>query len=248
MARGENYLRYLGKKLPRLNRAPALFPCQEKKMPEAANLQQLNMLRILRDGPIIPVLVIEHVEQAVPLAEALVAGGVRVLEITLRTPVALQGLYRITREVPQAILGAGTVVQSHQIQSVADAGAQFVVSPGFTSALSRAAHDYRLPLLPGVATPSEIMLAMEHGHEALKFFPAEENGGVATLKALYGPFPNLRFCPTGGIRAHNLTDYLTLPNVVCVGSSYLTPASLMQASDWAGITRHTQQILAQLRL
>lgn len=217
-------------------------------MPEAVAVPKLNVLNIMQDGPIIPVIIIEQLEQAVPLAKALVAGGVRVLEVTLRTPVALESIYRISQEVPEAIAGAGTVVRAQQMQEVAKAGAKFVVSPGFTSTLSRAAQDQQLPLLPGVATPSEMILAMEHGHEALKFFPAEENGGIPALKALHSPFPNVRFCPTGGIREHNAKDYLALPNVVCVGSSWLSPAALIKAGDWSGITRNAQQILGQLRL
>jgi 2-dehydro-3-deoxyphosphogluconate aldolase/(4S)-4-hydroxy-2-oxoglutarate aldolase len=217
-------------------------------MTEAASARTLKVLNLMQQGPIIAVIIIEQLEQAVPLAQALVAGGVRVLEVTLRTPVALEGIYRIAQEVPEAIVGAGTVVQPQQMQAAAQAGAKYVVSPGFTSALSRAAQDQHLPWLPGVATPSEMMLAMEHGHEALKFFPAEENGGVPALKALHGPFPNLRFCPTGGIREHNATEYLALPNVACVGSSCLSPSASIQASDWAGITRNAQRILAQLRL
>jgi 2-dehydro-3-deoxyphosphogluconate aldolase/(4S)-4-hydroxy-2-oxoglutarate aldolase len=217
-------------------------------MTEAASARPLKVLNLMQQGPIIAVIIIEQLGQAVPLAQALVAGGVRVLEVTLRTPVALEGIYRIGQEVPEAIVGAGTVVQAQQMQAAAQAGAKFVVSPGFTSALSRAAQDQQLAWLPGVATPSEMMLAMEHGHEALKFFPAEENGGLAALKALHGPFPNLRFCPTGGIREHNAREYLALPNVVCVGSSCLSSSASIQASDWAGITRNAQKILAQLRL
>lgn len=217
-------------------------------MPEANCIAHTSTLDIMRDGSIIPVIIIEQLEHAVPLAKALVAGGVRVLEVTLRTPVALESIYRISQEVPEAIVGAGTVVQAQQMQAAAKAGAKFVVSPGFTSTLSRAAHDQQLPLLPGVATPSEIILAMEHGHEALKFFPAEENGGIPALKALYSPFPNVLFCPTGGIREHNAKDYLALPNVLCLGSSWLCPAKLMKTADWIGITRNTQQILGQLRL
>jgi 2-dehydro-3-deoxyphosphogluconate aldolase/(4S)-4-hydroxy-2-oxoglutarate aldolase len=217
-------------------------------MPEADSSPYTSILNIMQDGAIIPVIIIEQLEHAVPLAKALVAGGVRVLEVTLRTPAALEGIYRISQEVPEAIVGAGTVLQAQQMQAVAKAGAKFAVSPGFTSTLSRAAHEQQLPLLPGVATPSEIILAMEHGHEALKFFPAEENGGIPTLKALYSPFPHVLFCPTGGIRAHNAKDYLALPNVACVGSSWLSPANLIKTADWAGITRNAQQILGQLRL
>lgn len=188
-------------------------------------------------GAVIPVIVIEDAVHAVPLARALVAGGVRVLEVTLRTTAALAAIEAIAREVPGAIVGAGTVCSAADAQAALDAGAVFAVSPGYTSALGEACRTIGLPLLPGAATASEVMAAMADGLEFLKFFPAEAAGGVAMLKSLAGPFPSMRFCPTGGLTPANAPSYLALSNVVVCGGSWLTPADALRQGDWSRITQ-----------
>ncbi len=192
---------------------------------------------ILTAGPVIPVIVLDDETQAVPLARALVAGGVRVLEVTLRTSAAIASIRAIAREVPEAIVGAGTLLNRADIEAALDAGARFGVSPGATPDLLTTARDAGLPLLPGVMTPSEAIAAIAAGYTRLKFFPAVQAGGIAMLKALHGPFPQLRFCPTGGISPATAPDFLALPNVACVGGSWLTPADKVKAGDWAGITQ-----------
>lgn len=182
----------------------------------------MTIEEIMRTAPVIPVLVVDRLEDAVPMAEALVAGGLRVLEVTLRTPVALDAI-RAMREVDGAIVGAGTVVDQEQSQAAIDAGAQFIVSPGLTEALGRAAIRAQVPFLPGVATAGDIMRGLELGLEHFKFFPAEANGGIPALKALAGPFGGLKFCPTGGIRQETAADWLALEQVLCVGGSWLVP-------------------------
>lgn len=182
----------------------------------------MTIEEIMRTAPVIPVLVVDRLEDAVPMAEALVAGGLRVLEVTLRTPVALDAI-RAMREVNGAIMGAGTVVDQEQLQAAIDAGAQFIVSPGLTEALGRAAIRAEVPFLPGVATAGDIMRGLELGLEHFKFFPAEANGGIPALKALAGPFGGLKFCPTGGIRQETAADWLALEQVLCVGGSWLVP-------------------------
>lgn len=182
----------------------------------------MTIEEIMRTAPVIPVLVVDRLEDAVPMAEALVAGGLRVLEVTLRTPVALDAI-RAMREVDGAIVGAGTVVDQEQLQAAIDAGAQFIVSPGLTEALGRAAIRAQVPFLPGVATAGDIMRGLELGLEHFKFFPAEANGGIPALKALAGPFGGLKFCPTGGIRHETAADWLALEQVLCVGGSWLVP-------------------------
>ncbi|MEL7739652.1 bifunctional 4-hydroxy-2-oxoglutarate aldolase/2-dehydro-3-deoxy-phosphogluconate aldolase [Citromicrobium bathyomarinum] len=182
----------------------------------------MTIEEIMRTAPVIPVLVVDRLEDAVPMAEALVAGGLRVLEVTLRTPVALDAI-RAMREVDGAIVGAGTVVDQEQLQAAIDAGAQFIVSPGLTEALGRAAIRAQVPFLPGVATAGDIMRGLELGLEHFKFFPAEANGGIPALKALAGPFGGLKFCPTGGIRQETAADWLALDQVLCVGGSWLVP-------------------------
>jgi 2-dehydro-3-deoxyphosphogluconate aldolase/(4S)-4-hydroxy-2-oxoglutarate aldolase len=197
---------------------------------------RLTALDVMHDAPVIPVIVIDDAACAVPLARALVAGGIRMLEVTLRTPAALESIRAIAREVPEAVVGAGTLREARDATAAAQAGARFAVSPGFTVALSRACRDQGLPLLPGVATGSEILQAQEEGHVALKFFPAMQAGGAAMLKAWAGPFPDLRFCPTGGVTPAHARELLALPNVACVGGSWLTPADAVAAGDWARIT------------
>ena len=197
----------------------------------------LTALQVMQDAPVIPVIVLNDVAHAVPMARALVAGGVRMLEVTLRTPQALACIEAIAREVPEAVVGAGTVRSRADAQSAARAGARFAVSPGYTSAVGQACRDVGLALLPGVATGSEIMMAQEDGFTELKFFPAMQAGGPAMLKAWSGPFFDVRFCPTGGVSLQNAGEFLALPNVVCVGGSWLVPADAMAAGDWKRITQ-----------
>lgn len=196
-------------------------------------------------GPVIPVIVIRRLEHAVPMARALVQGGVRVLEVTLRTPVALAAIEAIGREVPQAIVGAGTLRTAADARAAAQAGCRFAVSPGYTPELARACRDLGLPLLPGVATASEVMAACDDGLRFLKFFPATAAGGLPMLKAWAGPFADVRFCPTGGITAELAPDFLALPNVPVCGGSWLTPDALIEQERWAEITalaRHASSL------
>lgn len=209
-------------------------------------MQVLTPLQVMQDAPVIPVIVLQEVAHAVPLARALVAGGIRMLEVTLRTPPALACIDAIAREVPQAVAGAGTVRNAADVRAAQQAGARFLVSPGYTQAVGRAARAAGLPLLPGVATGSEIMAALDEGYTELKFFPALQAGGTAMLKAWRGPFGEVRFCPTGGITAANAHDFLALPNVACVGGSWLVPAEAVARQDWATITRLAAEA-AQLR-
>ena len=202
---------------------------------------------VMRDAPVIPVIVLQDRAHAVPLARALVAGGIRMLEVTLRTPVALACIEAIAREVPEAVIGAGTVRSAADAQAAALAGARFAVSPGYTHAVGRACHELGLALLPGVATGSEIMMAQEDGYTALKFFPAMQAGGAAMLKAWHGPFNDVKFCPTGGVTAQNAREFLALPNVACVGGSWLTPADALAAQDWARVTRLASEAAALSR-
>ena len=196
----------------------------------------LSARDVMRDAPVIPVIVLHEVADAVPLARALVAGGIRMLEVTLRTPAALACIEAIAREVPEAVAGAGTVRSAADAQAAARAGARFAVSPGFTPAVGRACRDLGLAFLPGVATGSEIMAAAEEGFCELKFFPAMQAGGPALLKAWAGPFFDVSFCPTGGVSRGNAAELLALPNVACVGGSWLAPADAMAAGEWARIT------------
>ena len=195
-----------------------------------------NTLDLVAFGPVIPVIVLDRVEQAVPLARALVQGGVRVLEVTLRTPAALACIEAIARDVPEAVLGAGTLRNADDVRAAKDAGCVFGVSPGYTRAIGVACQAARLPLLPGVATPAEVMAANDDGLTFLKFFPATAAGGIPMLKALHGPFPDIVFCPTGGITAETAPQFLALPNVKVCGGSWLTPADAVAAADWARIT------------
>jgi 2-dehydro-3-deoxyphosphogluconate aldolase/(4S)-4-hydroxy-2-oxoglutarate aldolase len=196
----------------------------------------MNALDLATPGPVIPVIVLHRVEDAVPMAEALVAGGVRVLEVTLRTPVALQCMEAIARAVPEAIVGAGTVRSMADARAALDAGCQFAVSPGYTSEIGLGCADIGLTLLPGVATASEVMRAGADGYTFLKFFPATAAGGVPMLKALAGPFADVVFCPTGGITVDTAPQFLALPNVKVCGGSWLTPPDAVATGDWARIT------------
>lgn len=209
-------------------------------------MQALTALEVMQDAPVIPVIVLNDVAHAVPLARALVAGGIRMLEVTLRTPQALDCMAAIARAVPQAVVGAGTVRSAADALAAQKAGARFLVSPGYTPALGRAARAVGLPLLPGVATGSEIMAAMDDGYTELKFFPAVQAGGTAMLKAWSGPFGEARFCPTGGVSAANAHEFLALSNVACVGGSWLVPPEALARQDWDTITRLAAQAV-QLR-
>lgn len=204
----------------------------------------MDALTLLRQGPVMPVIVVNDAAVAVDLARALVAGGIRTLEITLRTKAALAAMRRIRDEVPDAIVGAGTVRTRAHLEAALDAGAQFGISPGLTPELAAAARASGVPFIPGIATPSEAMHAQDEGFNILKLFPAEAVGGIKLLKALAGPLPELRFCPTGGIDIHSAPNYLALPNVLCVGGSWLTPDDAIAAQDWARITALAQQASA----
>jgi 2-dehydro-3-deoxyphosphogluconate aldolase/(4S)-4-hydroxy-2-oxoglutarate aldolase len=205
---------------------------------------RLQPAEVLRQGPVVPVMVIHRLEHAVPLAIALVAGGVRVLEITLRTPVALAAIGAIAGEVPGAIVGAGTVTSGAELEAVAAAGAVFAISPGLTPELLDAANRGPIPLIPGVATVSELMAGLARGYDHFKFFPAGPAGGVKMLQAFAGPFPQVTFCPTGGVSAANYREYLALDNVACVGGSWVAPQEAMDRGDWARITALAHEAVA----
>ena len=190
---------------------------------------------ILATSPVMPVIVLERVEDAVPLARALVAGGIRVLEVTMRTPAALDCVRAIREQVPEAIVGVGTIVSVVDFDAAVAAGAVFGVSPGSTDLLLTHVAKHEFPFLPGCMTPSDLMRAMAFGFDAVKLFPAKQAGGIEMLKALGGPFPNILFCPTGGIDVASAPGYLQLPNVACVGGSWLAPSSLVNNGDWDGI-------------
>jgi 2-dehydro-3-deoxyphosphogluconate aldolase/(4S)-4-hydroxy-2-oxoglutarate aldolase len=201
----------------------------------------MNPIReFLAIGPVMPVVVIDRVEQAVPLARALMAGGIRVVEVTLRTACALDAMREIRAAVPEMVVGAGTVLNARDLEAARQAGAAFAVSPGATEALLEAGRDPAIPLLPGVMTPSDVVRALEHGYDTCKLFPARVAGGVPMLSSLAGPFPQLRFCPTGGIDPSGAHEYLALPNVLCVGGTWIAPARLVAAGDWAGIEAHAR--------
>jgi 2-dehydro-3-deoxyphosphogluconate aldolase/(4S)-4-hydroxy-2-oxoglutarate aldolase len=195
----------------------------------------LTSLQVMQDAPVIPVIVLHDVAHAVPMARALLAGGIRMLEITLRTPQALACMEAIANEVEGAVVGAGTVRSPADAAAAVKAGARFAVSPGYTPAVGQACKDLGLALLPGVATGSEIMMAQEGGYTELKFFPAMQAGGPAMLKAWSGPFFDVKFCPTGGVTQQNANDLLSLPNVACVGGSWLVPADALAQGDWVRI-------------
>ena len=211
------------------------------------NEKQESVGAVMRAAPVIPVVVIDDPKAAVSLARALVAGGIPAIEVTLRTPNALECLRAISGEVEGAIPGAGTVLTPDQIAAVEKAGAQFMVSPGTAPGLLEAAADSAVPLLPGAVTASEMMAALEQGYRHLKFFPASQAGGADYLKALSSPLPQIAFCPTGGVSVGNAGDYLALPNVLCVGGSWLAPAKRIAEEDWAGITQIAAEAAALSR-
>jgi 2-dehydro-3-deoxyphosphogluconate aldolase / (4S)-4-hydroxy-2-oxoglutarate aldolase len=197
----------------------------------------MHIRDIMKVAPVVPVLIIEQLEHAAPLAQALCAGGLRVLEVTLRTPVALAAIEAMRKAAPDAIVGVGTLTKPDEFQAAERAGAQFGVSPGLSMELAHASRTVNFPLLPGVMTPSEVIAARLQGFTALKLFPAMQAGGIGMLKALSSPFGDVLFCPTGGITRESAPEFLSLPNVACVGGSWVAPAKLMAAGDWQGITK-----------
>jgi 2-dehydro-3-deoxyphosphogluconate aldolase/(4S)-4-hydroxy-2-oxoglutarate aldolase len=201
-----------------------------------ATPKQEKLAALFEQATIIPVLTIERLEDAVPLARALVAGGVRTLEITLRTPVAIESANAIMAHVPDAVVGIGTILNADDLARAEGIGARFGISPGATPDLLKAAAASALPFAPGIATASELMLGLSQGFNLVKFFPAEQSGGIKALRALAGPFPDVRFCPTGGIAEANAASWLAEPNVVAVGGSWLCPAADIRSGNWAGIT------------
>ncbi len=196
----------------------------------------MTLEELMRTAPVIPVLKIEDLDTAVPLAKALVAGGLPVLEVTLRTPVALEAIAAMS-EVEGAIVGVGTITMAEQFDLAKQAGSVFAVTPGLSPALIEAAPNAGMPVLPGVMTPSELITAVESGYSLLKLFPAQVAGGVAMLKSMAGPFAEVAFCPTGGVSVDNMTEFLAQPNVLCVGGSWLAPNHLLQKKDWASIAQ-----------
>ncbi|MFQ6333571.1 bifunctional 4-hydroxy-2-oxoglutarate aldolase/2-dehydro-3-deoxy-phosphogluconate aldolase [Methylophilus sp. 3sh_L] len=204
----------------------------------------MSTLELANHGPVIPVIVINKVEDAVPMAEALLEGGVKVLEVTLRSPVALQAMEQIAKHVPDAILGSGTVRNLKDAKNSKDVGCQFAVSPGYTSELGKYAREIGLPLLPGVSTGSEIMMANADDYYFLKLFPAVAVGGINLLKGFAGPFADVKFCPTGGVSVESAPQFLALPNVVVCGGTWLTPADAVANKDWAHITKLAKEASA----
>ncbi|NQW34210.1 MAG: bifunctional 4-hydroxy-2-oxoglutarate aldolase/2-dehydro-3-deoxy-phosphogluconate aldolase [Methylophilales bacterium] len=197
----------------------------------------MKTIELAEYGPVIPVIVINHIDEAVPIAEALIAGGIRVLEVTLRTECALKAIEAISRNVPQAIVGAGTLRTRADATNAKLAGSQFAVSPGYTSEMGAICREINLPLLPGVSTGSEVMMANNEGYQFLKLFPAVAVGGISLLKGFSGPFADIKFCPTGGITVDTARDFLSLPNVPVCGGTWLTPKALVEAKKWAEITK-----------
>jgi 2-dehydro-3-deoxyphosphogluconate aldolase/(4S)-4-hydroxy-2-oxoglutarate aldolase len=210
-------------------------------------VKQEKLAALFRSARVIPVLTIERLEDAVPLARALVAGGVRVLEVTLRTPVAIEAAKAIMADVPEAIAGIGTIMNADDLARAEALGVAFGISPGATPDLLKAAAASGLPFAPGIATASELMQALAHGFNLVKFFPAEQSGGIKALRALAGPFPDARFCPTGGIGQANAAEWLGEPNVVAVGGSWLCPAADVRSGNWAGISAICDRTMKSLK-
>ncbi|MCW8092071.1 bifunctional 4-hydroxy-2-oxoglutarate aldolase/2-dehydro-3-deoxy-phosphogluconate aldolase [Alteromonas sp. ASW11-130] len=205
---------------------------------------KLTPADIFASGPVVPVLVIHDVDKAVPLAKALMAGGIKVLEVTLRTPVALDVIKAIAEQVPDALIGAGTVTNAQQLKEVTEAGAKFAISPGMTAELLKAGKEGAIPLIPGISSTSDLMKGKDAGYTHMKFFPAEASGGVKAIKSISGPFPDVVFCPTGGIGPDNFKDYLALKNVVCVGGSWVAPDDAIANGDWDKITQLAKDAIA----
>ena len=210
-------------------------------------LKQEKLAALFRSARVIPVIAIERLADAVPLARALVAGGVRVLEVTLRTEVAMEAAKAIMAEVPEAIVGIGTILNADDLSRAQALGVHFGISPGATPELLRAAAASSLPFAPGIATASELMQALAHGFDMVKFFPAEQAGGIKALRALAGPFADARFCPTGGIGEANAAQWLGEPNVVAVGGSWLCPAAEIRSGNWAGISAICDRTMKSLK-
>jgi 2-dehydro-3-deoxyphosphogluconate aldolase / (4S)-4-hydroxy-2-oxoglutarate aldolase len=210
-------------------------------------VQPKEFAALFRSAMVIPVLTIERLEDAVPLARALVAGGVGMLEVTLRTPVAIKAAKAIMANVPEAVVGVGTILSVDDLARAEEIGALFGISPGATPELLKAAATSGLPFAPGIATASELMQALAHGFGLVKFFPAEQSGGIKALRALAGPFPDARFCPTGGIGEANAAAWLAEPNVVAVGGSWLCPAAYIRSGNWSGITAMCEQAMKSLK-
>ncbi len=202
---------------------------------------QIEPAVVFAASPVVPVMVIKRVEDAVPMAKALADGGITVFEITLRTPAALDAIRAIAQALPETLVGAGTVLTPEQYDAAVEAGAKFIISPGYTCTLMEHAKKGSAPLIPGVATPSEIMTALELGYDHLKFFPAEANGGAAALKAIAAPLAQVKFCPTGGVSPKNVADYVALGCVTTVGGTWMLPADAIDSGDWATITALTQK-------
>jgi 2-dehydro-3-deoxyphosphogluconate aldolase/(4S)-4-hydroxy-2-oxoglutarate aldolase len=209
--------------------------------------RQHNLAELLVVSPVMPVLTIEHVADAVPLARALLEGGIGVVEVTLRTQAAMQAMAAIIAEVPGMVVGAGTVLTAAQYHAVGECGAQFVVSPGSSPQVLDAASHSKVPFLPGAATPTEVLHLLERGYHLQKFFPAEPAGGIPMLKAIGAPIADVRFCPTGGISLANAPSYLALANVICVGGSWLTPADAVRSGNWRRITELAAEAAALKR-
>ncbi|GAA8179714.1 bifunctional 4-hydroxy-2-oxoglutarate aldolase/2-dehydro-3-deoxy-phosphogluconate aldolase [Helicobacter pylori] len=205
---------------------------------------QDKIIEVLQISPIVPVVVIEDLKDAVPLAQSLIEGGIPIIEVTLRSSCALEAIELIAKNVPKMHVGAGTILNPTQLEQAQNRGAEFLISPGLTIKLLEHAKKKDMPLIPGVSSSSEVMQALELGYNALKFFPAEYCGGVKLLNAFNGPFKGVKFCPTGGISADNMRSYLNLENVLCVGGSWLTPKDLIQNKEWDKITEICKQALA----
>ncbi|WQT47974.1 bifunctional 4-hydroxy-2-oxoglutarate aldolase/2-dehydro-3-deoxy-phosphogluconate aldolase [Helicobacter pylori] len=205
---------------------------------------QDKIIEVLQISPIVPVVVIENIKDAVPLAQSLVEGGIQIIEVTLRSNCALEAIELIAKNVPKMRVGAGTILNPTQLEQAQNRGAEFLISPGLTIKLLEYAKKKDMPLIPGVSSSSEVMQALELGYSALKFFPAEYCGGVKLLNAFNGPFKGVKFCPTGGISADNMRSYLNLENVLCVGGSWLTPKNLIQNKEWDKITEICKRSLA----
>ncbi|GAA9640328.1 bifunctional 4-hydroxy-2-oxoglutarate aldolase/2-dehydro-3-deoxy-phosphogluconate aldolase [Helicobacter pylori] len=203
-----------------------------------------RIIEVLQISPIVPVVVIENIKDAVPLAQSLVEGGIQIIEVTLRSSCALEAIELIAKNVPKMCVGAGTILNPTQLEQAQNRGAEFLISPGLTIKLLEHAKKKDMPLIPGVSSSSEVMQALELGYSALKFFPAEYCGGVKLLNAFNGPFKGVKFCPTGGISADNMHSYLNLENVLCVGGSWLTPKNLIQNKEWDKITEICKRSLA----
>ncbi|PCI62778.1 MAG: keto-deoxy-phosphogluconate aldolase [Gammaproteobacteria bacterium] len=214
---------------------------------QLTNQWQISPKVLFSMGKIVPVLVIKDIADALPIAEAILQSGLKVLEVTLRTPSALAVIKEIATHLPQAIIGAGTVTNADMLQRSREAGAQFAISPGLTKDLLQAGQAGDIALIPGISSISELMDGIDYGYDHLKFFPAEASGGVKAIKSIGGPFPDIKFCPTGGININNINDYLALPNVACCGGSWLVTDEIVKNKDWSAITKLCNEAIAQTK-